>query len=213
QFAAKRPGNVVDFFDGPNFPGPGALRKSPRFNMETALLADGVPTADVYKVLGTEEGVTRAFKKLDQVKPHIKVWFTQWAEAIQLLADNEVAMTMNGNGRVWPAAAKDKKNLRMIGASQGAGYDFWWGGKGSKRVDLGMKFIAFASQDRTMTEFTKLFRYGPTLKSVVDKMPPDIARDMPTATANMKTAYRVSAPFWADHNDDYTVRFNAWLSR
>jgi putative spermidine/putrescine transport system substrate-binding protein len=36
---------------------------------------------------------------------------------------------------------------------------------------------------------------------------------MPTATANMKTAYRVSASFWADHNDDYTVRFNAWLSR
>jgi putative spermidine/putrescine transport system substrate-binding protein len=213
RFPTNPPTALKDFFDVARYPGPRALRKSPRFNMEMALLADGVPTTDVYKVLGTEEGVTRAFKKLDQIKPHIKVWFTQWAEAIQLLADGEVAMTMNGNGRVWAAAAKDKKNLKIIWDNQGAGYDFWSVVKGSKRGDLAMKFIAFASQDRTMTEFTKLFRYGPTLKSVVDRMPPEIGRDMPTATANMKTAYRVSASFWADHNDDYTVRFNAWLSR
>jgi putative spermidine/putrescine transport system substrate-binding protein len=197
RFPTNPPTALKDFFDVARYPGPRALRKNPRFNMEMALLADGVPTTDVYKVLGTEEGVTRAFKKLDQIKPHIKVWFTQWAEAIQLLADGEVAMTMNGNGRVWAAAAKDKKNLKIIWDNQGAGYDFWSVVKGSKRGDLAMKFIAFASQDRTMTEFTKLFRYGPTLKSVVDRMPPEIARDMPNATANMTTAYRVSASFWA----------------
>jgi len=28
-------------------------------------MADGVPTKDVYKVLGTKAGVDRAFKKLD----------------------------------------------------------------------------------------------------------------------------------------------------
>ncbi|MDY0883301.1 hypothetical protein ACFPL7_10100 [Dongia soli] len=34
-----------------------------------ALIADGEAPQDVYKVLGTSEGVDRAFKKLDQIKP------------------------------------------------------------------------------------------------------------------------------------------------
>ena len=213
KFPKEQPSTLKDFFDVQKFPGPRALRKSPRFNMEIALLADGVPTSDLYNVLGTEEGVARAFKKLDQIKPSIKVWFTQWAEAIQLLVNGEVYMTMNGNGRIWATVEQDKKPLKIIWDNQDLGYDFWVVVKGSKMKDAAMKFIAFASEDRNMTEFTKLFRYGPTVKTVINAMPPEIGKDMPTATENMKTYYRVSASFWGDHNDDYTVRFNAWLAK
>jgi putative spermidine/putrescine transport system substrate-binding protein len=213
RFPKEAPSTLKDFFDVAKFPGPRALRKSPRFNMEIALLADGVPVSELYKVLGTEEGVARAFKKLDQIKPSIKVWFTQWAEAIQLLVDGEVYMTMNGNGRISAAVEQDKKNLKIIWDNQGAGYDFWAIVKGSKMKDAALQFINFASQDRNMTEFTKLFRYGPTVKTVINAMPPEIAKDMPSTPENMKTAYRVSASFWGDHNDDYTVRFNSWLAK
>ena len=213
KITGRQPTTLKDFFDPIGFPGPRALRKSPRYNLEVALLADGVTPAELYRVLGTEEGVTRAFRKLDQLRPHVKVWFTQWAEAIQLLVDGEVYMTMNGNGRVWAAATQDKKNLKIIWDNQGAGYDYWAIVKGTKKRDLAHRYIEFASQDRNMTEFTKLFRYGPTVNSVIASMPPEIARDMPSTPDNMKTSYRVSAAFWADHNDDYTVRFNAWLAK
>lgn len=37
-------------------------------------MADGVPAADVYKVLATKEGQDRAFAKLDELKPNIQWW-------------------------------------------------------------------------------------------------------------------------------------------
>ena len=61
------------------------MRKAPAQNLEWALMADGVPVADVYKVLGTPEGVDRAFKKLDTIKKDI-VWWDAGAQPPQLLA-------------------------------------------------------------------------------------------------------------------------------
>ena len=213
KFAANPPKTAKDFFDVARFPGPRALRARPQYTLEFALLADGVPVPDLYKVLGTEEGLARAFRKLDTIKPHVKVWFTPWAEAIQLLVDGEVVMTMNGNARVTAAVQKDKKNLVIIWDNQGYDYDYWALVKGGKNVDNAMKLVAFASQDGPMNDFIREYQYGPTLNTVVNAMPPDLARDMPSSPANMATAYRVSAAFWSDHLDDYTVRFNAWLSK
>ena len=39
-----------------------------RVTLEFALIADGVPTSEVYETLGTEEGLARAFAKLDTIK-------------------------------------------------------------------------------------------------------------------------------------------------
>jgi putative spermidine/putrescine transport system substrate-binding protein len=213
KFGANPPKTAKDFFDLTNFPGPRALRARPQYTLEFALLADGVPVADLYKVLGTEEGLARAFRKLDTIKPSVKVWFTPWAEAIQLLVDGEVVMTMNGNARVAAAVQQDKKNLVIIWDNQAFDYDYWALVKGGKNTDNAMKLIEFASQDAQMDAFIHKFQYGPTLNSVVAAMPPEIAKNMPSSPANMATAYRVNAAFWSDHLDDYTVRFNAWLSK
>jgi len=54
------PTSVLDIFDTKKFPGKRSMRKAPAQNLEWALMADGVPVAEVYKVLGTPEGVDRA---------------------------------------------------------------------------------------------------------------------------------------------------------
>ena len=213
KFGANPPRAAKDFFDVARFPGARALRARPNYTLELALLADGVPVPDLYKVLGTEEGLARAFRKLDTIKPYVKVWFTAWAEAIQLLVDGEVVMILNGNARVTAAAEKDKKNLVIIWDNMGYDYDYWALVKGGKNTAEAMKLITFASQDGPMTEFIKRYQYGPALNTVVAAMPAEMARTMPSSTANMATAYRVSAAFWSDHLDDYVVRFNAWLSK
>lgn len=213
KFGANPPKTAKDFFDTEHFPGPRALRGRPQYTLEFALLADGVPVADLYKVLGTEAGLMRAFHKLDQIKPSVKVWFSPWAEAIQLLVDGEVVMTMNGNARVTAAALKDKKHLVIIWDNQAFDYDYWALVKGGRNTENAMKLIEFASQDAQMNAFIRQFSYGPTLNAVVAAMPPDIAKNMPSSPENMATAYRVNAAFWSDHLDDYTVRFNAWLSK
>ncbi len=55
---------------------------------------------DVYKVLGTPEGVDRAFKKLDTIKSEIVFW-EAGAQAPQLLADGQVVMAISLE---WPSA-------------------------------------------------------------------------------------------------------------
>ncbi len=101
---------IGDLFDTAKFPGKRGLWKNPTVNLEWALIADGVPAADVYKVLGTPEGVDRAFKKLDTIKADI-VWWEAGAQAPQLLADGQVAMTSAWNGR---SAGRNRQGWQAI---------------------------------------------------------------------------------------------------
>lgn len=68
------PTSWADFWDTKKFPGKRGLRKGAKYTTEFALMADGVAPKDVYQVLGTKEGVDRAFKKLDELKPSIQWW-------------------------------------------------------------------------------------------------------------------------------------------
>ncbi|MEO9191552.1 MAG: extracellular solute-binding protein, partial [Acetobacteraceae bacterium] len=90
----KYPGSPTwgDFWDVTKFPGKRGLRKGARGNLEIALMADGVAPADVYKVLSTPEGVDRAFRKLDQLRPFL-VWWNTPEEASHILASGDVLMT------------------------------------------------------------------------------------------------------------------------
>ena len=62
-YQGTKPTSVADFWDFGKFPGKRSLRKVAEVNLEWALVADGVSLANVYDVLGTSEGVDRAFAK------------------------------------------------------------------------------------------------------------------------------------------------------
>jgi putative spermidine/putrescine transport system substrate-binding protein len=72
----KSPSSISDFWDIKKFPGRRSLENGPRDNLVFALIADGVLPSEVYPL--TDEKIQRAFKKLDEIKPHVSVW---WAEA------------------------------------------------------------------------------------------------------------------------------------
>ncbi|MGV8364636.1 extracellular solute-binding protein, partial [Pseudomonas aeruginosa] len=71
---ARAPPSLAEFWHGREFSGKRGLRKGAKYTLEVALLADGVNAEDLYKVLATPEGVSRAFAKLDQLKPNIQWW-------------------------------------------------------------------------------------------------------------------------------------------
>ena len=84
--------------DVAKIPGKRGMRKTAKYTLEIALMADGVAPNDVYKTLATEAGVERAFKKLDQLKPNL-VWWEKGSQPPQLLASGEVTMTDRWLGR------------------------------------------------------------------------------------------------------------------
>jgi putative spermidine/putrescine transport system substrate-binding protein len=212
KFPSGGPQTVADFWDVKKFPGARALRKSPKTTLELALIADGVPPKDGYKVLATKEGVNRAFKKLDAIKPNVKVWWTAGSQPPQLLADGEVVMTTAWNGRIYDAVKNQKKNFKIVWDGQAMDFNLWAIPKGTKKLALAKKFIAFTVQPDVMAQQSKYISYGPTVKAAVAKVPADILADLPTAPQNTKTAFVVSSQFWADHDEELTERFNKWLA-
>ena len=104
------PKSWKDFFDTAGFPGKRGLRKGPKFNLEFALYADGVPAKDIYSLLATKKGVERAFAKLGTIKKDI-IWWETGAQPQQLLAAGEVLMTAAYSGRDREASMQAKARI------------------------------------------------------------------------------------------------------
>ena len=122
------------------FPGKRGLRKSAKYTLEFALLADGVPTSDVYKVLATPAGVDRAFAKLDKLKANIQ-WWEAGAQPPQLLASGDLVMSAAYNGRI-SAAQVEGKNLKVVWNGSIYDVDSWAIPKGSPNKAEALKFMA-----------------------------------------------------------------------
>src|SRR5215831_18498118 len=95
KFPNGGPQSWADFWDVQKFPGRRSLCISdPPRTLIFALLADGVPADRLYPL-----DFDRAFKKLEQIKPHIKVWWREGNQSQQLIRDGEVDMMSIWNGR------------------------------------------------------------------------------------------------------------------
>jgi putative spermidine/putrescine transport system substrate-binding protein len=207
----KAPTSWADFWDVKDFPGKRALRKSAKFTLEIALLADGVKREDIYKVLATPAGVERAFKKLDQIKPNIQ-WWESGAQPLQWLVSGDVVMTSAYNGRV-SAAQGEGHDFKMVWDNSLYDLDSWAIVKGSKHKDLAEQFIAFANKPENQKVFAETIPYGPTEKSVTSMIDPKYAQNLPTAEKNLAGALQVDTNFWIEHGEDLEQRFNAWAAK
>jgi putative spermidine/putrescine transport system substrate-binding protein len=211
------PTTIADFFDLGKFPGKRAMRKGAKANLEMALMADGVPAADVYATLQTPEGVDRAFAMLDKIKAET-IWWEAGAQPPQLLADGEVAMTTAYNGRIFAAQVAEGKPFQIVWDGQVYEYDLFVIPKGAPNLDNAMKFVAFATDTQRLADQAKWISYGPGRKSsgalvgLYQDGKTEMGPHMPTSAANLTNALPSSYEFWVDHDSELNERFNAWLA-
>jgi putative spermidine/putrescine transport system substrate-binding protein len=205
------PATWADFWDTKKFPGKRAMRKGARYNVEFALMADGVKPADVYKTLATKEGADRAFKKLTELKPNIQ-WWEAGAQPPQFLVAGDVVMSTAYNGRI-DAANREGKNLRITWTGGIYDLDYWTIPKGSPNKDASMKFIAFASQPATQAVYAQNIAYGPVNTKALAKLDKKVLDDLPTSQANAKEAIQMNVGFWADQGEALEKRFAAWATQ
>lgn len=208
--------SIADFFDLEKIPGKRGLRKSAKANLEMALMADGVPAAEVYDLLETDEGVERALAKLDTIKSNV-VWWEAGAQPPQLLADGEVVMTTAYNGRIFNAAIGEGKPFEILWDGQIMDFDLFVVPKGAPNKDLAMEYIAFATDSQRLADQAKWISYGPARKSsaplvgLYEDGKTEMASHMPTAPENLGNALVNNFEFWADRDVELSERFNAWL--
>lgn len=205
------PNSWKDFWDVKKFPGKRGLRKGALYTLEIALLADGVSQKDIYKVLATPNGVDRAFRKLDQIKPHIQ-WWESGSQPPQYLLAGDVVMSSSYNGRITNAR-KEGKNLQLVWSSGIYEMDYWAIPKGSPRKDEALRFISFASLPENQKAFSDAIPYGPTNRKTLPLLAPAAAAELPTDPRNLNGAMPLNADFWIEYGEDLEQRFNAWASR
>lgn len=206
------PASWADFWNVEKFPGKRSLRKGPKYTLEFALMADGVSTDEVYDVLASDDGVERAFKKLDELKPNI-VWWESGAQPLQFLASGEVAMASAYNGRITGINRSEGRNLKVVWPGSIYAVDSWVILKDAENKEAGADFIAFASQPEHQAKLPEYVAYGLPVKEAAAMVPPELAKDLPTDPANLPEAISLDTDFWIDNTEALTQRFNAWLAQ
>jgi putative spermidine/putrescine transport system substrate-binding protein len=181
----KRPKSWADFWNVKDFPGPRSLYARMHYNYEAALRAAGVPLDKIYPF--TDEKVRTMFQKLEEIKPHVSVWWTSGAQAPQLLSTGEVALAMAWNGRILDA---QKSNSPIAMTLKDA---IAWGNafivpKGSPYKALAMEVINYAITEEAQDRLISIGTYGPVLEKSAAKATPQQALQLVTHPSNVKEA-------------------------
>jgi putative spermidine/putrescine transport system substrate-binding protein len=202
--------NWSDFWDVAKIPGKRGLAKSVRGALEFALLADGVGPGDVYKTLATQDGVDRAFRKLDQLKPYI-VWWQTPAEAAKILGSGDVLMTTMPGSVVAQANQVDKRNFGVQFTASLYEPRSWAIMKGASGLREALQFLYFTGASSIEA---RLFRVSGEIglaKGVNDWLAPEQQALSPTFQTNASVALRVDNGFWHDNLAKLRTRFETWL--
>jgi putative spermidine/putrescine transport system substrate-binding protein len=192
ETVANPPQNWAEFWDVEKFPGKRSLRNRARDMLEVALLADGVPRDELYPI-----DVERAYAKLEEIRPHVDVWWTSGGQTAQMAIDNEVDMMLVWNGRIQ--AAMD----------EGATWDYHFidGNiaveclvvpRGAGDPETAMKVINEMLDAANQAEFTQYIPYGPVNDAAYDEgIDPQRAAMLPSHPDNMATQFVMNPDWWS----------------
>lgn len=217
KFTKKKPRSWSDFFNVKRFAGKRSLKKSARYSLEAALLADKVKLDDLYYTLSTEAGQKRAFKVLDRLKDNI-VWWETSQQAINNLKNEDVVMGLAYNGRLFNAIIGDGLDLTLIWQGQIYDMDYWAIPSNTANRDKALAFINFATEPKQLAEQSKWMPYGPMRASSLkfigkhDIANIHMAPYLPTTKAHFQKALKFNEGWWvSDAGRELEEKFSSWL--
>lgn len=200
-----RPASWAEWWDVKKFPGTRSMRNHPIDNLEFALIADGVPKDKLYPL-----DLDRAFKKLDQIKPHVATWWTTGAQPAQLLLDKEVVLATGWNGRFYdlikkggPVAIEWNEGALKQGSfiiPKGAKHQYW-----------AQKFLAEMTLPKQQAIYASALGYpGLNLESLkyVDAK---VKEYLPTNEKYLTKQFWIDDAWWAEHGTVAQERWNEWM--
>ena len=186
-----------DFWDVARRPGKRGLWRGPRSTLEIALMADGVAPADVYRTLSSNDGLDRAFRKLDQLKPYI-VWWTTPSEAVQIIETGAVLMTSAPEGEI---AFADQAGHRSFDTqwAQSLGMNLGWAMPRETTPEqraLGQQLLRFLTDPAHRAAFLAAYAAAPAAGA---------------GEAPRHATLMMDDTFWAEHLVAVQRRFDAWI--
>ncbi len=211
-FQKTPPKTLNDFFDLAAYPGGRGLFDGAEGTLEIALLADGVPVAEVYDLLRKGDGVARALAKLETIRDALHFW-RAGVEAEDLLNDGTVAMTTAYTARFLRPRQGARRPAGIMFTNQLWRASFWAVVTGARDPIDTYRFISFATDPPRMAEMASRLWVGPARRIGLDAVPPGIRDDMPTARRHFHDALEVDTGYWAEFGPQAEAAFRAWRGR
>jgi putative spermidine/putrescine transport system substrate-binding protein len=204
KFKEAGPSNWAEFWDVEKFPGRRGFYKGAWAALEFALLADGVAPKDLYPL-----DMDRAFKKLEELKEHVSVWWTSGAHNTQILQNGEVDATDTWSARAYAATASGApvKTVWQGGYS----VDGWSIVSGAPNTAAAHEFIKFCMKPEQQAAYTSIVANGPTNKKSFDFMPAERRAVLPTAPENFGNLYEIDSKWWSTNYDEAVERMQEFL--
>jgi putative spermidine/putrescine transport system substrate-binding protein len=204
------PKSWSDFWDVKKYPGDRSLKKSPRFTLEIALMADGVAPKDIYK--GGKLDVDRAFKKLDQIKPHIKLWWTDAREPVTQLSGGQLAMAAARGEMLADAVHQEESAVEMTYNQGVISLEYWAVPKNARHPEQAMQLIAYANKSDRQATFATLLPLGPVNPKAVTHIEGGFGRRLCSHPQNLSKQVFLDQQWWAEHEEEINQRFEKWLA-
>ena len=204
------PKDYAEFWDVAKFPGKRSMRSGAKMSLEIALLADGVPMADLYKVLATADGQKRAFAKLDVLKPHM-VWWKSGAQPLQFVGSGEVAYAVGFVGRTIRANEGGPKypiqwNTLLFS------FDYWAVVRNSPNKAEAMKLVSYMTDEKPLLALAQDWAVSPATAAVANNA--DVVKKNPGMVAShANEGLFINTEFWVENGADLEAKFNAWLAK
>ena len=214
KFGDNGPQSWADFWNVEKFPGKRGMHGKVNYNLEAALMADGVAKSEIYNVLSTKEGLERAWAKLAEIVPHVTVWYRGGAQSAQLMRDGEVDMIHMGQNHVG-----------YINES-GIGVNFTFDGgtmdvdcllvpKGAPNKDNAMRLINEMVSAEAQARLVKIMPFGTANSGAysVGILTEDEATKLPTYPDNYAQQLVIDPSFYIGQLSELTERFDMLIQQ
>ena len=221
SFDGEQPSTIADFFDLEKFPGKRGIHTWPNALIEMALLADGVAVKDLYRVMSTDEGIDRAFIKLDQIRDHAVFW-SSGAKPLELVKSGEVTMSVGFNGRVGAAVLSEGEKFVTVWDGQVLEEAWLVLVEGAPNREAAIDFLVHASAPEQQAALARYINYGPMRASALEIMQQGepwfhngrtVFEHLPNRPEVMARSVYANADWWIDFGDSVTERYAAWMLR
>lgn len=200
----KTPQNWKDFWDVEGIPGPRSLGSWVCGVLEAALLADGVEPDKLYPL-----DEDRAFRKLDEIKPHIRVFHdTQANDAMQqMLEQGEVAMTLT-----W---ATDTLAAHLAGKPVNIVYNqgFYFSplvgiAKGTPKLKEIHEYLNMFFEPQAELDFIKAWPTSPANPAVLDLLTDE--QKASVATGNLDRMINFNVEYYLANRARLQQKYDSW---
>ena len=205
----KVPQSWADFFDTKAFPGRRALPNtgSPWATLILALLADGVPRGELFPM-----DLDRAFRKLDQIKPEVAVWWRTGDQSQKMWVNDDISMSLMWGGTAY-VAKQNGLNIAWTFNQSIADFGAWCILKGAPHPNAARAFIDFyMTNPENHAAYSREMGYATSNKDSPALLSAEQKNDLVATPERMAGIITVDYDWLAAHRSAVLNRFNAWVS-